>query len=505
MKEWIKKNKKFLAFAVYLIITLVLMSFHENWRDEAQAWLIARDCNLLELFNEMKYEGHFLLWYLILMPFAKLGFPYVTTNIISWIITSLSVWLILDKAPFKFYKRVLLIFTFPLLYLFPIISRCYCLIPLAIVLMCISYKNKKEKPLKYLLSIVLLANTHVIMLGMVGIVLLDYIIEIFKDSKIISVKETKKRVICLIITIILLIITILPLIGCLSTNQTLLNSKETTNSFLFKACEAIVYLCELIMHIFCFYTFDITSLFIFILFLIVLFYEIEKYPIVYLKIFLCVFWQCLIYSFIYGLSLQRASTIIFILLYFKWINKYKYNKNSEDIEKRVFNIFWLVLVVYNIVTGILYVTIYEIQYNYSNAYQMGNYINENLNDNSIILSGPMEEFESSIIPYINKNIKLYHITGNRYFTYAIWNSNNRLDIELEDIERLSNIFDKDVKLYYIFCNDKIYVDDGEVARNEISIIKECIDKGIFKGLYFTDDDSVYEKNYVLYEVDLDNI
>ena len=130
----------------------------------------------------MKYEGHFLLWYLILMPFAKLGFPYYTTNIISWLITCISVWLILDKAPFKFYKRVLLIFTFPLLYLYPIISRCYCLIPLAIVLMSIFYKDRKEKPLKYLISIVLLANTHVIMLGMVGIVLLDYIWEIYKDS-----------------------------------------------------------------------------------------------------------------------------------------------------------------------------------------------------------------------------------------------------------------------------------------------------------------------------------
>ena len=51
MKEYIKKNKKIITFALYMIITLVLIYFHENWRDEAQAWLIARDCKIFELFR----------------------------------------------------------------------------------------------------------------------------------------------------------------------------------------------------------------------------------------------------------------------------------------------------------------------------------------------------------------------------------------------------------------------------------------------------------------------
>ena len=51
MKEWIKKNKKNIAFFLYTIITFILIFFHENWRDEAQAWLLARDCNIFELFR----------------------------------------------------------------------------------------------------------------------------------------------------------------------------------------------------------------------------------------------------------------------------------------------------------------------------------------------------------------------------------------------------------------------------------------------------------------------
>lgn len=497
MKEWMKNNKKIIVFTFYAIITLILIYFHENWRDEAQAWLIARDCNFIELITEMKYEGHFLLWYLILMPFAKLGFPYCTTNIISWLITCISVWLILDKAPFKFYKRAIFIFTFPLLYLFPIISRCYCLIPLAIVLMCIFYKNRKEKPFRYLLSVVLLANTHVIMLGMVGVVLLDYIFEIYKDSKSISVKEKKKRIYYLIITIILLIITMLPLVGCLSTNQTI-GTTRNYDDFISKIITAIFYWpLKLVMMLFSLISSNIVLLsFIFFMIFLLLFDEIRNYPLVYLKVFVSIMWQCLIYSFIYGTSLQRVSTIIFILFYFKWVNTYENKKKIDEMDKKISDIIFQVLVIANIVTGILYVTFYEIPCNYSNAYQIGNYINEEISDGSIILNGPRVEFTSSVIPYVKNDVKFYHITGNRYFSYAIWDTQNKLNIELDDIKNLSNIFGENQKLYYIYCKNK------DSYGKEKDLIKECIEKGIFKELYSTDDASIYAENYILYEVNL---
>ena len=51
MKEWIKKNKKIIVFTLYSIFTFILIFFHENWRDEAQAWLLARDCNIFQLIR----------------------------------------------------------------------------------------------------------------------------------------------------------------------------------------------------------------------------------------------------------------------------------------------------------------------------------------------------------------------------------------------------------------------------------------------------------------------
>jgi len=168
------KNKKYnkiniIFFSIFAIISFIMIFFHEAWRDEAQQWLIARDLNVKELVNHLKYEGHFILWYLILMPFAKLGFPYITQNIISWLFVVVAMGIFMIKAPLKNHIKILTLFLYGNLYLFPIISRCYCLIPLAIVLLAIFYKDRKERPIRYMLSLVLLANTHVIMLGMVRI------------------------------------------------------------------------------------------------------------------------------------------------------------------------------------------------------------------------------------------------------------------------------------------------------------------------------------------------
>lgn len=77
MKAWIQKNKwNCLALASYLLLNGVLLWCYDPWRDVAQAWLIARDLSVPELFAQLRYEGHPCLWYLLLMPFAKLGFPY---------------------------------------------------------------------------------------------------------------------------------------------------------------------------------------------------------------------------------------------------------------------------------------------------------------------------------------------------------------------------------------------------------------------------------------------
>ena len=62
-------------FLAYAAVTFVLTLRHEPWADELQAWLIARDCTVPEIFKMMRWEGHFVPWYLMLHVFAAHGGP----------------------------------------------------------------------------------------------------------------------------------------------------------------------------------------------------------------------------------------------------------------------------------------------------------------------------------------------------------------------------------------------------------------------------------------------
>ena len=96
------KNKLFIiSMVIWIVATLFRMLNHIPWLDEAHAWTIAQDLSIVEIVKLMKIEGHTLIWYLMLMPFAKLGFPYITESLISWIIMCITTWLILTKSPFK--------------------------------------------------------------------------------------------------------------------------------------------------------------------------------------------------------------------------------------------------------------------------------------------------------------------------------------------------------------------------------------------------------------------
>ena len=503
MKNWIKDYKELIVFLLYAGLTFSLLSFHENWRDEAQAWLIARDCTIPELIGAMKYEGHFLLWYLILMPFAKVGFPYFTTNIMSWFITCIAVWLLLRKAPFSFDKKVLIICTFPLLYLFPVISRCYCLIPLAVVLMSIFYKDRKEKPLRYLLSVVLLLNTHVIMAGMVAVVFIDYIIGLIKRWKDLRNHEKQKTIVSIIIAVILMLISIYPLLGCLATNKEIQSGGNITAQisqavfhYPFVLLKGLFFLADLNVVLY---------RFILIITMIVLFFELRVNPLSCFEMFLCVLWQCLIYSSIIGPTFQRTSTIIFILMYFKWINTYKISYFENDlnaVQKRIRRLCLVSLVMINIAGGLIFIKNFELPKNFSNGYDMARYANDNLHNNSIVLCGSHVEFISSIIPYIKRDIRFYQLPGKRYFSYTIWDHVNKNNISLQDIKELPVAFHNGEKLYYIFCTGKSYYYGG---NEEKSLIDKLQKDNILKKLYNTNNTSIISENFVIYEVNVNKI
>ena len=89
--------KKYSVFLIILWFVIVLFAAfnHEIWRDEAQVWCIVRDLNFFDAFQMARNEGHPFLWYMVVMPFAKLGLPVEAMQIVGLMFVFASVFVLI--------------------------------------------------------------------------------------------------------------------------------------------------------------------------------------------------------------------------------------------------------------------------------------------------------------------------------------------------------------------------------------------------------------------------
>ena len=130
------------AAAAYIFLLAFNIMHHEPWVDEAQAWLLARDSSLWELWTKLlRYEGSPGLWHTLLWFCIRLGVPYRGIDLISGAAASAAVWVLLRHAPFPLFLRLLLPFTFFLSYQYAVIARNYALLPLLLFSCAAVYKD----------------------------------------------------------------------------------------------------------------------------------------------------------------------------------------------------------------------------------------------------------------------------------------------------------------------------------------------------------------------------
>ncbi len=176
--QWIRKNIwLIIALVAYAALNGYLVSVHEPWRDEALAWTIARDLSPLGIIRQMSIEGHPCLWYFLLLPLTRAGLPILSMCVLSCALMVAAAAVFLLKSPFPVWLRVLLIFTPLFTYMYPVISRSYALAFLFMVCLAALEKKKWEKPWLYCLFLGLLVQTHVIMLGMAGVMSLVFLVQ----------------------------------------------------------------------------------------------------------------------------------------------------------------------------------------------------------------------------------------------------------------------------------------------------------------------------------------
>ena len=147
---------------VFAIVAAIGLFHHEMWRDEYQAWLVARDAHSIpQLFANLRYEGNPALWHLLLYGLTAFTSDPRAMQVLNYVLAIGAVAVISFRAPFPGLWKVLHVFGYYVLFEFTLISRSYALGCLLTVAACALYPTRHTRPIRFAVVLALLANTHV--------------------------------------------------------------------------------------------------------------------------------------------------------------------------------------------------------------------------------------------------------------------------------------------------------------------------------------------------------
>lgn len=393
MVNFLKKNKiviQYFFFILFCSVNFVLMLLHEPWRDEIHAWSMAEFLSIKDLFIVSRFDGHPILWHLILMPFAKLHFPIITLNIISWLIVSVSAWLFIFKTKLNDIFKFVVLFTIPFLYAFSAISRNYCLVLLFLMIIAVFYNKRYAHPIIYAILISFLIHTHSLAWGAVaGLTITFYMYElflyIFKHKREINIRPI---IIGFLIIVFNTLLVVFELYG--STNPDFMHGISS-----FPHTQKMIFYIALIII----GTFILTIKFAK--------ENIREYIVVATSLL----FHIIVYVTFYSTVLfQRRMLIYTIFLFFIIL------LSNANASRKALNIFCIAYIVYTICLGgiqdLFTCVSKDISYPYSSAQYMATYINENLSEEDTILVDSIIICQT-MYPYL-EHARLYDIINDNY-------------------------------------------------------------------------------------------
>lgn len=150
-----------ILFLVYCALLAITLWRHEMWRDELEAWNIATSsATIVDLFHNFRYEGHPSLWFIVLWLLSKISHAPEMMQVINFVFSGVTAWLILFRSPFTTFQKVLLIFGYYLLYEYAAISRNYMIEVMMVMMMCMMWKNPVKNFCWLLILLFIICQTN---------------------------------------------------------------------------------------------------------------------------------------------------------------------------------------------------------------------------------------------------------------------------------------------------------------------------------------------------------
>lgn len=156
--------------AAFLLLGLVNVLAHEMWRDELQAWLIAKESgSLAALLRNLRYDGHPPLWYLLLYAVSRFTADPFAMQLLHLSIAAASVYVFARHSPFTRLQKVLFCFGYFPLYEYAAISRNYAPGILCVFAFCALFRpglSKNYLPPAFILAALAQCSAYGLMLSL---------------------------------------------------------------------------------------------------------------------------------------------------------------------------------------------------------------------------------------------------------------------------------------------------------------------------------------------------
>lgn len=497
IKGFLKKYYPIIITAIFFLLALFNVLHHEMWRDEMQAWLIARDSrSLLELFKAVRYEGQPGLWHLILFILTRFTTNPLLMQLSHISLATIGVYLFCRFSPFNIINKILFSFGYFTFFEYATISRNYVLGVLFLIIFCIFYARQPRNFLFLSISLFLLSLTSVYGLIIASVLGLLVGKKIFYDRDKNQIQSREKVISTLIIISGILIALLSFILSPKDSNflpswnlyfdPTILKNSIAT---FFKT---LIPIPNNLPHFWGTNILDGHSLrltflssILFILFVLILSRRKEA-----LFVFVAGTMGLIFFNYLKFLGYIRQWGYIFLILIAAlWIAEYEkpyllknnfFNVLTQKIYDARIYLLTLILLVH-FVMGIMANSL-DYLYPFSASKETSAYIRQNFE--GYLYAGHLDILVSPLPGYLNK--KIYYFTSNDFGSYIVWSSKIRKYFpSSEEIIEQAQFLNQD-------NNQKI------LLILSYALPQELLDKYNLNLKYYSEDSIVGDEKYYLY-------
>ena len=440
--------------AGFFVIALLGMLSHEMWRDEHQAWLVARDANSLsQLLDNMNYEGNPALWHFFLYWITRVTHDPIYMQAFHLLVATSFIFIFNRYAPLSNLHKILFSFGYFPLYEYAVISRSYALGILLVFGICALYKNRTTKYILIGVLLALLANVTiyavVIASCIAGILVLDYFLYQQKNGK--AMMQLAIGLVIFILGVAFSLYQIWPdkdnsFPAPYATSLFDLSRWGEVSSKLFTT---YLYIPKIEEHFWntAIYFKDtglsagwvLLSIIIFAAGILV-FLRKPLILLLYLGttigLFSVFYYTALMHS-------RYCGYLLIALVVCYWLSEYypekKYYGNLASFGKRISRPFFTTILSFSVIGAIVAYTM-EMQYKFSPSKEVANYVKENKLD-SLPVVGITDFTISPLATYLDK--KLFYPQMNDFGSFTIWSKKRKDQMSFQEaVASLGAFIDK---------------------------------------------------------------